>query len=1301
MTRSIDSVLRLTAIGLAVGMLLVWAPTAQAQLVEPGCLSGNDPVLKGLCTVAAGLNITKNTITIQGQKGALKFLDGAGVTRLKVNSIFVESGGTLQAGDATNPIGKVLGSDNKPSGGLVITFTGAPGGPQCTADWCGKGIYVKKGGSLLLYGAKGVPANGVSWTYLSAAAGPAVAGAKVQSQGASALTLASSVSANNAAAWRAGDWIAVATTSFSPFETEFVQLSEDPVGTSAKLSQALRHYHFGSLDPGPPSAANYLADKTKNYGVDERAEVGLISRSIKLTAEVASDSNWGGEIKLVGFDTKAKNVIAIQGVELEKFGKARLGSYPIHAHMIGDVPTGALIINANSIHHSYNKCITIHSTSNVTIENNVCARIAGHIFYQEVGDEFDITFRKNLGLGAMSHNFDIAASTSAEKRATYWGGDNLANLAASPGVPDPAYGYSGLNIPNTDSQSNPVRGTCAVLSATGELAALADHTPRLGHFAGKDCPATDDRPPNVGKPLYYYEPPTGFWIINPTTVLDGNSIGGCQGVGRGYWYVVPKNLPEFSDALRALQRIKIATAATAPKRGVFINNRVHGCFSGLYAESEYEVLSDQLLPTIDGQPGTKSVFNLFEGFTATRIRQRGVWIRPSWSVLRHGRFATNKASVILVSSGGLDGNAPGFWALLEQSVLVGISENNVDRWGPCPANAAKGVGCIDLTTAAKDIVADGYPLPAFTLLGYQIYDGPVRILKNRFVNFKKGDEVPADLTDADKTFLASFTAFFPRPPKTQGHYEGDAALGWFQANQSGYPNATISHELTFENVTLRHQVFTEGVNYGEFQDGDRNTVIIDGDGSLSGLHVVDGQNKVVLGAVSLNNLGFNQAGANSVDECLAEGQQDADVEARPTALMSPQGVATLEFQAAWPPSTATPPNPAAPGQKQRLTFAKDNKDFCGSGEPCVRETMALTSRNQLGVWEPKVVSGYGYTVTASPCSNPPDCTAGDSGIPKRVSLGLTDAIKPVISAADPFKVRVGLCYTGNDGFTHPNGDFTITRGYRSWGPGAGVEPNDIDLQQFFNNLVVRYPKGDTQTCHNLDTQDCIRLGSPDRIECKNLDPVKGCPANGVTPIPTGADTNVNNGCPAGTTFVKQDQQDRPACIYPKTTLTQLTCATGTPGDCLKKLTDKQYFYDKASGMLYFYVIQDAPNAVGPSPLGSCPVSGPKDPACPDVKSESFYACPAQGCIDYVVQLNDASYIPGKSNCTPYEQFAQTEPVSPYRLVVKEGNTLIEVKRVFDGGKNGAFPHYKAVRADNDQPLVCTPTATPDAAADGD
>ena len=95
------------------------------------------------------------------------------------------------------------------------------------------------------------------------------------------------------------------------------------------------------------------------------------------------------------------------------------------------------------------------------------------------------------------------------------------------------------------------------------------------------------------------------------------------------------------------------------------------------------------------------------------------------------------------------------------------------------------------------------------------------------------------LTDDDVAVQKSFTKYF----NNAGVYEGDAALGWFQSNQSAYPVATEVRGLTWDGVDLRHQVFTELVNFAKFDDGDKNTAIVDRDGSLTGFKVVDATGK--------------------------------------------------------------------------------------------------------------------------------------------------------------------------------------------------------------------------------------------------------------------------------------------------------------------------------------------------------------------------------------------------------------------------------------------------------------------------
>ena len=1200
---------------------------------------------------------------IKVKKGGSLYVPDATVA-IETPSLDVD--GFFQAGTARCPIGTA-----NPANKVTITFTGSRPCPVTDQKCAGfnKGLIHDEGGRVSLFGAKGAPAaraqqvDGVSWTHLAAAAGPEDlygagkgVGQPVPPGGGSSLVLAKDVT-KGPGAWQRGDWIAVATTSFSPYETEIVQINtlEAMIGgrTKVTLVQPLVHYHFGGPDPGPPGIDNYTADASRNFGVDERAEVGLISRNIKLTAAIPDDTNsrhWGGEI-LVG---NGFGQLSLQGVEIEKFGKDQLGSYPVHLHELGPLTAGKVLVDSNSIHHSYNKCITVHSSSNITFSRNVCARIVGHIFYQEIGDEDNIRFVDNLGMGAMSNYFDIRASDGLTRRQLiqkyFWAGDNLGQPTS------PSYnGYDGFNIYNNDAQTNPTHGKCFVATKPRGSLVLAP---------GEKSPGVPKENPPCLPGLIYTEPASGFWIINPATVLTGNSIAGCQGVGRGYWYVPPAEGPT------ALQKLKFRLL------GEFKNNRVHGCYAGLYAEPEFGVRSEQIQPRAGGVEQGRPVIATFDGITATRNRFRSVWLRPFWYHVTNARLATSRENVTLVSSGGLDGNAPGVWALLDQSVIVGLSTNNVDRFGPCPyetnlplppgERAGGPLGCIDetpfpngVTPTSGDQTGDGYPSPRRNFFGYMIYDGPVRIFNNRFVKFKQpvatSKEQPG-LTATDQAFLAVYSAHrtIPNTPSTNTPfvYEGDAALGWFQANQSGYPTATASKGLLFKNVDLRHQIYTDLVNVDKFQDGDKNTAIIDLDGSLAGYAVVDALPPGTIPPIprpvrrdafpiSLNNLPFNGS-SNSVDECRSEGRQNVTLEGRPTSLMSPGSMATLEFEAIFP----DPEHPADTSHRQILTFRRDNQDF-GEHPP-----MALKGRDGRGVWEPKVTSGHGYTVGA------------DVGIPRRINVGLVDAVKPQVGKGNPFYVRMGVCYTSKTANQLTQEDFLITRGHKSWG-GAGVfDIVDRDLNRLWTKLENRYQ---SQVCIDLDSGNT-----------RNLDPVTGCPAAGVRLAP-------EEGCLDGSVEVPDvyppvptDPQPHAACVYDRVQLTKvgsvhelLDPQTGLP------LPDK-YFYDRGRRMLFFYVQQPWANAFGPSPLGSCTGGAGDDPACPDLADhESYYPCPPQGCASYVVRIKDAvAYEPGPSTCAPYPFYKQDDPDDLFELWDLAAKEV--VTRVSAVGKDN-IGHYEPQR----------------------
>ncbi|MEO5764704.1 MAG: G8 domain-containing protein [Casimicrobiaceae bacterium] len=1201
----------------------------------------------GKVTIGAGgtLYVPDATLEIELKSIAVVGVPGAGGGAKAV----------LQVGTASCPVGSLDANHhvtlrfagNRPDAKHVHQHEHKSGDDCTTID---KGLGVGVNGELRMYGARGVPADGVSWTHLAMPAGSADyqvdqaetkepyqnfkrIGAPVALGGELVLHLARDVTTGRNP-WQPGDWIVVGTTSFSPFESEFVQIDQVVAANGGskvtlKAATPLRHYHFGGRDPGPaydPGSPRGTASRSfsggiaTNFGVDERAEVGLVSRSVTLTAQTPTvvtpgdpALHWGGEMRFC----KGYADVGVEGVEIEKFGKDQLGSYPLHFHKADESawtpgtrptpPSGTHWIHANSIHHSYNKCGTIHSSSKISFDDNVCARITGHAFYQEIGDEFDSAFNGNLALGVMLNGFGLTSALQPTPDSIvtgWWEGDYLGRMI----------GFDGLKIANTDAGTNPTVGQCYAPGNGG----LVGGTPP----SGIACPA--------GQVLY--EAPSGFWIVNPTAALDGNSVGGCQSNGKGYWYVAPRNTP--GDARFALKFQPV---------GVFTNNRVHGCYDGVFGETDAGTVVEQLQPKVNGDNNELNLIARFDGFTASRIRNRGVWMRPLWFVFENARVASSREDVSLVTSGGLDGNGPGAWGLLKHSTVVGWSLNNVDRWGPCPDRSRQeGPGCVDRNPQANDLFEKGYPSPAWNFAGFYIYDGPVRIHDTRFVNFRH-DPGPL-LTLADAAFMDAYSAYY-----TGKVYEGDAALGWFQNNQSAYPTSTEVRGLKFENTNLRHQVFTDQVNFGNFDDGDKNTAVVDRDGSLTGFRVVDaaGAPAAHRHVVSLNNLPFN-ATSNAVDECLSTGAQDKDAEARPTSLISPADIATLEFGAlalpdgrmAYGADNAGVRN-LEPKITQLLTFTHDAPDLFG-----LHRSMTLHSRNNQGVWEPKIAGGHGYTVSAASAAREKPAigsVAGPAGIPRYINVGLTDVLKPD-ARTKPFYSRIGVCYTNKDG-SHPLAKFAIERGYRSWG-GNGTNFNDLRLRRYFNKYVNLY---DRQTCHNLDhQQNDLRTPGED-----NTDAMRGCPADGVVPLESAAQCAADGG-KAGKSNDVTPVDD--VCIFETrhvkaaASLDELTDADGTPKDLDK------HFYDATTGMLFFYVVQEAQNAQAASPLGSCRGQAGDDPACPNPVHpqfpESYYGCPPQGCSTYTVRMDAAvAYDPGPSACgDPADASRTTDPTAIYRYL---------------------------------------------------
>jgi cell migration-inducing and hyaluronan-binding protein len=190
-----------------------------------------------------------------------------------------------------------------------------------------------------------------------------------------------SIEVLDAAGWRVGDEIVLASTDFNPRQAERRTISAIR-GNRITLDKNLEYMHYGKI----------------TFDVDERGEVGLLTRNIRIQSSADSESTYfGGHIMAM-----PTSKMYVEGVELNRMGqhltKAR---YPIHWHLVGE-GMGQYIRNS-AIHDTFNRCVTVHGTNNLRVENNVTYNTVGHCFFVEDGIENGNQFVRNLGIQTKCH----------------------------------------------------------------------------------------------------------------------------------------------------------------------------------------------------------------------------------------------------------------------------------------------------------------------------------------------------------------------------------------------------------------------------------------------------------------------------------------------------------------------------------------------------------------------------------------------------------------------------------------------------------------------------------------------------------------------------------------------------------------------------------------------------------------------------------------------------------------------------------------------------------------------------------
>ncbi len=206
----------------------------------------------------------------------------------------------------------------------------------------------------------------------------------------------------DASGWRVGDEIVVASTDF-----DFRQATKRTIaainGNVITLDEPLEYMHFGEI----------------TYGVDQRGEVGMLTRNIRIQASEDSEQTYqGGHIMAM-----PGSEMYVSGVELHRMGQhLQLARYPIHWHLVGNAE-GQYIRNS-AIHDTFSRCVTVHGTDNLRIENNVTFNNVGHCFFLEDGIETGNWFVNNLGIKTKCHPTLDCVPTNLRAEGESGGGTN-------------------------------------------------------------------------------------------------------------------------------------------------------------------------------------------------------------------------------------------------------------------------------------------------------------------------------------------------------------------------------------------------------------------------------------------------------------------------------------------------------------------------------------------------------------------------------------------------------------------------------------------------------------------------------------------------------------------------------------------------------------------------------------------------------------------------------------------------------------------------------------------------------------
>ncbi len=526
---------------------------------------GKVPAAGDKVTIARGKSVlldvsppALNGLTVDGK---LSFADNAD---LELTTEWIMLHGELEIGTEARPHTRKA----------TITFTNNVkdediSGTGGTTDRVDRGIMLM-GGTLNLHGDR---TNTWSKLAQTAAAG------------------SNSIQVLDATGWRVGDEVVLASTDFDPRQAERRTITAIR-GNRLTLDLALEFMHFGKI----------------TFDVDERGEVAMLTRNIRLqaSADAAEAPFYGGHVMAMG-----ASKMFVEGVEFQRMGQnLTLARYPIHWHLMGDAK-GQYIRNA-SIHDTYNRCVTVHGTNFLRVENNVTYNTVGHCFFLEDGIEHGNEYVHNLAIQTKCHTSKPCVPT---------------NLAAAGERPD----YANRQAVRENGQ------------ASKDVLLPSDNTA------------------------------ASFWITNPDNTYRDNVAAGSD--ANGFWMSLPEHPNgkfEGSEISKAtwprrtpFREFKGNVAHSNYDAFMFDRNIAANNTFGVTGSSHTGLENP-------ADPDSKALVSVFENLTAYKNRNGGIWGRGEMHLFRNVKLADN-AMGFTHASGAFGRYA--FTSQVVDSLFVGETEN--------------------------------------------------------------------------------------------------------------------------------------------------------------------------------------------------------------------------------------------------------------------------------------------------------------------------------------------------------------------------------------------------------------------------------------------------------------------------------------------------------------------------------------------------------------------------------------------------------------------------------------------------